>query len=137
MAGLYLVGAWLIAQVAETILPAFEVPNWVMRAIVIVLALGFLPAVIFAWVFELTPGGIKRDEDVAPGQSIAPSSGAGPAVDAMGRRGRAHAEGLEQHAQRGAQPFFDHRVVERHGQHLLDRHPGLDGPGHQVGKMLV
>ena len=57
MAGLYLVGAWLIAQVAQTILPAFEVPNWVMRGIVIVLALGFLPAMVFAWVFELTPTG--------------------------------------------------------------------------------
>ena len=72
MAGLYLVGAWLIAQVAETILPAFDVPNWVMRAIIIALALGFLPAVIFAWVFELTPGGIRRDEEVDPAQSIAP-----------------------------------------------------------------
>ena len=74
MAGLYLLGAWLIAQVAETILPAFEVPNWVMRAIVIVLALGFVPAVIFAWVFELTPGGIKRDEEVDRDQSIAPQT---------------------------------------------------------------
>jgi len=74
MAGLYLVGAWLIAQVAETILPAFEVPNWVMRAIVIVLALGFAPAVIFAWVFELTPGGIKRDENVDRSQSIGPQT---------------------------------------------------------------
>ncbi len=74
MAGLYLLGAWLVAQVAETILPAFDVPNWVMRAIVIVLALGFVPAVIFAWVFELTPGGIKRDEEVAPAESIAPQT---------------------------------------------------------------
>ncbi|MEO5629646.1 MAG: hypothetical protein ABIQ62_07765, partial [Thermomonas sp.] len=74
MAGLYLVGAWLIAQVAQTILPAFEVPNWVMRAIIIVLALGFVPAVIFAWVFELTPGGIKRDENVDRSASIAPQT---------------------------------------------------------------
>lgn len=74
MGGLYLVGAWLIAQVAETILPAFEVPNWVMRAIVIALALGFVPAVVFAWVFELTPSGLKRDEDVPVGQSIAPQT---------------------------------------------------------------
>ncbi len=74
MAGLYLVGAWLIAQVAETILPAFEVPNWVMRAIVIVLALGFVPAVIVAWVFELTPDGIKRDQDVDRSASIAPKT---------------------------------------------------------------
>lgn len=74
MAGLYLVGAWLIAQVAETILPAFEVPNWVMRAILIVLALGFLPAMAVAWIFELTPEGLKRDEDVDPATSIAPQT---------------------------------------------------------------
>lgn len=74
MAGLYLVGAWLVAQVAETILPAFDVPNWVMRAIVIVLALGFVPALVFAWVFELTPGGLKRDEEVDPEKSIAPQT---------------------------------------------------------------
>ncbi len=74
MAGLYLVGAWLIVQVAETVLPAFDVPTWVLRAIIIVLALGFIPALVFAWVFELTPEGLKRDADVAPGQSIAPQT---------------------------------------------------------------
>ena len=74
MAGLYLVGAWLVAQVAETILPAFAVPNWVMRAIVIVLALGFLPVMAFTWVFELTPAGFRRDEDVRPEESIAPQT---------------------------------------------------------------
>ena len=45
MAGVYLVGAWLIVQVAETVLPAFAVPAWVLRAVIIVLALGFVPAV--------------------------------------------------------------------------------------------
>ncbi len=75
MAGLYLVGAWLIAQVAETVLPAFEVPNWVMRAIVLVLAIGFLPVLAFAWVFELTPDGIKRDDEVDPAESIASQTG--------------------------------------------------------------
>ncbi|MBK7146966.1 MAG: hypothetical protein IPH76_17920 [Xanthomonadales bacterium] len=50
MGGLYLVGAWLLVQVAETVLPAFDVPGWVLRAIIIVLALGFLPALVFSWV---------------------------------------------------------------------------------------
>jgi len=72
MAGLYLVGAWLIVQVAGTVLPMFDVPAWVSRAIVIVTALGFIPALAFAWVFELTPQGIKRDKDVLPQDSIAP-----------------------------------------------------------------
>jgi adenylate cyclase len=72
MAGLYLVGAWLVVQVAETVLPAFDVPNWVLRATIILLALGFVPALVFAWVFELTPQGLKRDEEIDPAQSMAP-----------------------------------------------------------------
>ena len=74
MAGLYLVGAWLITQVAATLLPVFEAPNWVMKTIVGILAIGFIPAMIFAWVFELTPQGLKRDAEVAPEQSIAPQT---------------------------------------------------------------
>ncbi len=75
MAGLYLVGAWVIVQVAETVLPAFDVPAWVLRAIIIVIALGFFPALIFAWIFELTPEGLKRDIEVDRTQSIAPRTG--------------------------------------------------------------
>jgi len=74
MAGLYLLGAWLVTQVAETLLPAFDVPTWVLRAIIIVLALGFVPALVFAWVFELTPDGLKRDAEVASAASIAPQT---------------------------------------------------------------
>ncbi len=74
MAGLYLVGAWLLTQVAGTVLPMFGAPGWVPRSIVIVLTLGFFPALVFAWVFELTPDGIKRDAEVAPEQSIAPQT---------------------------------------------------------------
>src|SRR5216110_2847321 len=66
MAGLYLVGAWLLTQVASTLLPAFDAPGWALRGLIITLALGFIPAVIFSWVFELTTQGLKRDEDVAP-----------------------------------------------------------------------
>jgi TolB-like protein len=74
-AGLYLVGAWLIVQVAGTVLPMFGAPEWLPRSIVILLVIGFVPAVIFSWVFELTPQGLKRDEDVPPEQSIAPQTG--------------------------------------------------------------
>ncbi|MBC7655952.1 MAG: hypothetical protein H7147_02135 [Frankiaceae bacterium] len=74
MVGLYLVGAWLLVQVASTLFPAFGVPGWALRALVIVLALGFVPAVVFAWVFELTPDGIKRDVEVDPAESIAPET---------------------------------------------------------------
>jgi TolB-like protein/Tfp pilus assembly protein PilF len=74
VAGLYLVGAWLLVQVASTVLPMFGAPNWLPRSIVILLAIGFVPALIFSWVFELTPAGLKRDEDVAPEESIAPQT---------------------------------------------------------------
>src|SRR5207237_911443 len=73
-AGLYLVGSWLLVQVASTVLPMFGAPEWLPRSIVILLALGFLPALIFSWVFELTPEGLKRDEDVKPEESIAPQT---------------------------------------------------------------
>ncbi len=75
MTGLYLVGAWLVVQVAGTVLPMFGAPEWLPRTIVVLLAIGFVPAVIFSWVFELTPQGLKRDEDVAPEQSITPQTG--------------------------------------------------------------
>src|SRR5436190_1925753 len=75
MAGLYLVGAWLVVQVAGTVLPMFGAPEWLPRTIVVLVAIGFVPAVIFSWVFELTPEGLKRDEDVAREHSIAPQTG--------------------------------------------------------------
>ncbi len=75
MAGLYLVGAWLLTQVASTLLPAFDAPSWALRGLIITLALGFIPAVIFSWVFELTPQGLRREEDVAPERSITPQTG--------------------------------------------------------------
>src|SRR4051795_5183587 len=73
-AGLYLVGAWLLVQVASTVLPMFGAPDWLPRSVVILLAIGFVPALIFSWLFELTPQGLKRDEDVPPEQSIAPQT---------------------------------------------------------------
>ena len=74
MAGLYLVGAWLLTQVSATLLPVFEAPGWVMKTLVGILAIGFIPAMGFAWVFELTPDGLKRDAEVPEAQSIAPQT---------------------------------------------------------------
>src|SRR5437867_9231687 len=75
IAGLYLVGSWLVVQVAGTVLPMFGVPEWLPRTIVVLVAIGFVPAVIFSWVFQLTPEGLKREEDVAPEHSITPQTG--------------------------------------------------------------
>lgn len=56
----YAVAAWLLVQVATQVFPFFDIPNWAVRLVVILLAIGFVVAVVFAWVFELTPEGIRR-----------------------------------------------------------------------------
>src|SRR5438132_13285466 len=53
----------------------FGAPDWLPRTVVILLAIGFVPALIFSWVFELTPQGLKRDEDIRPEESIALQTG--------------------------------------------------------------
>ena len=75
MAGLYLVGSWLITQIAGTLLPGFEAPQWVFRVIVMLLAIAFVPTMVFAWVYEITPEGIKRESEIEPHQSITPTTG--------------------------------------------------------------
>jgi len=60
----YGVVAWLLMQVASQIFPFFEIPNWGVRLVVLLLVIGFPVALILAWAFELTPEGIKRTEDV-------------------------------------------------------------------------
>ena len=74
MAGLYVVAAWLIVQVAGTLLPVYEAPAWVMKTLIALLAIGFVPALVFSWAFELTPDGIRRDDEVPRDRSIAPQT---------------------------------------------------------------
>src|SRR6476661_8613700 len=64
----YGVVAWLLMQVASQIFPFFEIPNWAVRLVVLLLIIGFPVAVILAWAFELTPEGIKRTHEIEPGQ---------------------------------------------------------------------
>jgi hypothetical protein len=71
----YAVVAWLLIQAASILFPTFEAPSWVMKVFVVVVALGFPIALILAWAFEVTPEGIKRTEEIAPGESIAPRGG--------------------------------------------------------------
>ena len=61
MAGLYVVGAWLVVQVGETLLPIFETPPWVLKTLVTLLVIGFVPTLVFSWLYELTPEGLQRD----------------------------------------------------------------------------
>jgi TolB-like protein/Flp pilus assembly protein TadD len=67
----YAVVAWLLMQVASQIFPFFEIPNWVVRLVVLLLIIGFPIALIIAWAFEATPEGIKRTDvaDAAGQQS--------------------------------------------------------------------
>lgn len=66
----YAVVSWLLIQIATQVFPFFEIPNWAVRVVVLLLLLGLPVALILAWAFELTPEGIKRTEDVAPHESI-------------------------------------------------------------------
>jgi TolB-like protein/Tfp pilus assembly protein PilF len=71
----YAVVGWLLTQVATQVFPFFEIPNWAVRLVVLLLVIGFPVALILAWAFELTPEGIKRAEDVDVGKSITRKTG--------------------------------------------------------------
>src|SRR5437773_424213 len=60
----YAIVGWLFVQVATQVFPFFEIPNWAVRLIVLVIVIGFPIALVIAWAFELTPEGLKRTEDV-------------------------------------------------------------------------
>ena len=66
----YAVVAWLLIQVATQVFPFFEIPNWVVRLVVLVSVLGFPISLIIAWAFEMTPQGMKRAEEIAPNEYI-------------------------------------------------------------------
>jgi TolB-like protein len=66
----YVIVAWLLLQVADVVLNNIEAPTWVFQAILLVLVIGFPLALFFAWAFELTPEGIKKEKDVDRSESI-------------------------------------------------------------------
>ncbi len=66
----YAVIAWLLVQIATQVFPFFEIPNWAVRLVVLVLIAGFPVALVFSWAFEITPEGIVRESDVESGKSI-------------------------------------------------------------------
>ena len=67
----YAVVGWLLVQVATQVFPFLEIPNWAIRLIILLVAIGFPIALVIAWAFELTPEGLKRTEDV----ELPPGSG--------------------------------------------------------------
>lgn len=71
----YVLLAWVIAQVAELALDSFEAPGWVMKTLLLLLALGLPLVLVFAWVFELTPEGIRREKVVERSDSVTRQTG--------------------------------------------------------------
>ena len=71
----YIVVAWLVAQVLQLVMESFAAPDWVMKTVLILLAAGIPFALLFAWVFELTPEGLKRETEIDRTQSITPQTG--------------------------------------------------------------
>ena len=71
----YIIIAWVLAQVAEFAFENFGAPDWVLKSVVVVLLLGLPLAIFFAWAFEMTPEGIKREEEVDRSKSIVSTTG--------------------------------------------------------------
>jgi TolB-like protein len=71
----YVVTAWLVIQVVETLFPVFDFGNQSIRVVIIILAIGLIPVVLFSWAFELTPEGLKREKDVDRDRSMTHQTG--------------------------------------------------------------
>ena len=74
VAAAYLVVGWLLTEVLTTILPTLGAPEWTSRAVILIFAFGFIPAVVLSWVYEVTPDGIKRENEVVRDESITDST---------------------------------------------------------------
>lgn len=70
----YAVAAWLLLQVMDVVVPVIEAPDWFAKSMLLLLAIGFPIALIFAWAFELTPEGLKFERDVDRTSSVTAST---------------------------------------------------------------
>lgn len=71
----YLVLAWVVVQITDTAVPALHLPEWIITAVFFFGAIGFPFAVFFAWAFEITPEGMKKESEIAPEDSITAHTG--------------------------------------------------------------
>ena len=71
----YAVASWLLIQIATQVFPFFEIPNWAVRLVVLLLIAGFPVALVFSWAFEITPEGIKRESEIEGDRSITHHTG--------------------------------------------------------------
>ncbi len=71
----YIIVAWLLLQISDTLVPALRLPDWFLSGVAFLLIVGFPVAIILAWAFELTPGGLKKESEVDRSQSITHRTG--------------------------------------------------------------
>ncbi len=71
----YLVSSWVLLQLTDVLSSLLPVPEWTGSLVVLLLALGFVPALLFAWVYEMTPEGLRREQDVDRTESITAGTG--------------------------------------------------------------
>ena len=70
MTVVYVLAGWVLLQVADIVIPALGIPEWGVTFVLVLIALGFPIALIFSWVYEITPEGIRKEKDIASGDSI-------------------------------------------------------------------
>ena len=70
----YLVIAWLLLQIADTLTSTLNLPDWVAQSVVLLLVIGFIPTLVFAWVFEITADGVVRSRDIDASQTASSES---------------------------------------------------------------
>ena len=75
MAVLYVIASWLLLQVTDVLSSLLTVPDWTGSLVVLLLILGFFPAMIFSWVYEMTPEGLKKEKDIDRSRSITSETG--------------------------------------------------------------
>ncbi len=144
VAGVYAVAAWVLIQVAATIFPLLGAPDWVPRFIVVLVISGFPLALVLAWVFDLTPSGLQRTEELPEGAPVPPQPrgayarslgffGVGILVALVGFaalsgvRGGSDAEGVRSIA---VLPFVD--MSEKHDQEYF-----ADGVSEEIRNRLA
>jgi len=71
----YAVASWVLLQIVDVISPIFELPAWAPKLIFVILAIGLVPALIFAWAFEMTPEGLKKESEVDRTTSMVGTTG--------------------------------------------------------------
>jgi TolB-like protein/Tfp pilus assembly protein PilF len=75
VAAAYIIVGWLLLQVSDTLVPALHLPDWFHSGVAFLLIIGFPISIIFAWAFEMTPEGLKKEKDIDRAQSIANVTG--------------------------------------------------------------